>query len=72
MQKVIECEAEESEDEFYSMTEHEAEEIDKSYAFMAMKFPNLIFRKNQPFREKGSGSLFKPWDKGKSSAKGFK
>lgn len=39
---------------------------------MAKKFPNLIFKKNEPFRSKENESSFKPWNQGNSSARGFK
>ncbi|MGI4673439.1 hypothetical protein ACR2XN_28650, partial [Klebsiella pneumoniae] len=63
---------EETEDEFYTL-----EELDglknSSYAFMARKFPNLRFKKNQPFRAKPKKSFF---NKGKgpmnSGKEGYK
>lgn len=66
-----EHEAEENEDEFYIIAELEGLE-NKSYAFMAKKFPNLRFMKYQPFKAKRNESSSKPWFKGNSSAKGFK
>ncbi|MGI4673436.1 hypothetical protein ACR2XN_28635, partial [Klebsiella pneumoniae] len=54
---------EDAEDEFYSLEELDGMK-NSSYAFMARKFPNLRFKKNQPFRAKPKKSFF---NKGKGS-----
>lgn len=52
-----EYEIEEDDDEFYAMVELKRMK-NVSYAFMANKFPNLNFRKNQPFRSKENENSF--------------